>query len=338
MAEGKEVVLDRMGGFSSTATGRSPAPRGSHSLRHKTERPHADVTPDYVQSLSLRGADRELVRYLGEVGYATTEQVRQLFYPLHKQSLKAARQRLTQLWEWHLLDRVPCTGLEKYGLQPQLVYSLGKAGNLMLAESDAEGAKLRKRRGTTMLMLHNLLIGEWLVGLGQTGREQGGWDYQFFGERGTAVQFEHHERRIKMRPDGLLVLNNEVADVEIPLFIEMDTSMRELDHFRIKTAQYNAYFASRAWVSRFEVFPYVAVIVWSALAPEGRESDAANKKRQELTNLRIERIASKIKGAGKWTQGYTWLFARLDQARRGNFYMLAPEASELVKVNLFNTG
>jgi len=332
MADGKfitEVILDRTGGFSEDEDTQLPERRfGKRAhLRYKMQRPDLDVTSDSLRSLPLTETDRKLVQYLGEVGYATTEQVSRLYYDKHKLPLKSAQKRLSQLWEWHLLNRVPCTGLEKYGLRPQLVYSLGKAGNLMLSDADAEGPKKRKQSGT-VLMLHNLLLGELLIGLMTKGRKEA-WSFHFYGERGAAVQFEYNDRRIRMRPDGLLDLNNEAEDIETPLFIEMDTSMRGIDHFRGKVLQYNSYFASNKWKARFELFPYVAVVVW------GKSAQGDAKNRQRLADVRIQRIVAKVKGQ-KWTQGYNWLFARLDQAKLGHFNMLTAKAPELVKLNLFD--
>jgi hypothetical protein len=334
MADGKfitEVVLDRGGGSSSSKHRQAIARNGKkrpHLLRCKTQRPNVDVTSEYIHLLNLGESDKDLVRHLGELGYATTEQVSQMCYTLHKRPIKSAQKRLTQLWERHVLDREPCTGLEKYDIQPQLAYSLGKAGNMILSESDPEGSKKRKPSGK-LLMLHNLLLGELLGGLSDFGSKTG-WEYEFFGERGAAVQFEYNERRIKMRPDGLLYLNNEEEDIEIPLFIELDTSMRNIDHFRGKVIQYNSYFASNKWKLRFEKFPYVAVVVW------GKAEPGEEKKRLRLADIRLQRIIAKVKGDGKWTQGYNWLFARLDHAKRGQFSMLTAKSDKLVKRELFN--
>ena len=325
---GKEVVRDRRGGTSSG--GQRPAPAGNgkrpHSLRYNTQRPDVDVTQEYLFSLRLLESDRELVKYLGEVGYATTEQVSRMYYAKHKDTLASARQRLTQLWEWHVFDRTPCNGLEKYGIAQQLVYLLGKAGNLMLDEAEDEGDKRRKPHGTA-LMPHDLLLGELLIGLSAVGRKTG-WGYVFYGERGALVQFGHNEKRIKLRPDGLLFMNHNAVGLEIPLFVEMDTSMRETDHFRGKAAQYNAYWASKVWTDHFEKFPHVAVVVCGNAL-----DDAA--KRQRLADARIQRIIAKVKGEGKWTLGYNWLFARLDQAKLGHFSMLTAKSPELVEFDLF---
>ena len=225
MADGRfvaEVVSDTSRAFSSVGTMQSPAGKGKNAhLRYQKQRLDVDVTQDYLSSLSLLESDLNLVNYLGEIGYVTTEQVSRMYYALHKAPLKSAQKRLIQLWKWHLLERSPCTGLEKYGLQPQLVYSLGKAGNLMLSESDAEGTKRRKPRGK-VLMLHNILLGEMLIGLMTKGRKKE-WNLSFRGERSSAVQFEYNERRIKMRPDGLLFFNNDAKNIETPVFVELDT-------------------------------------------------------------------------------------------------------------------
>jgi hypothetical protein len=63
-------------------------------------------------------------------------------------------------------------------------------------------------------------------------------------------------------------------------------------------------------------------------------NDAA--KRQRLADVRIRRIATQIKGEGAWTQGYNWLFARLDQAQQGHFHMLTAKSAKLVEFDLFD--
>ena len=184
-----------------------------------------------------------------------------------------------------------------------------------------------------MAMVKGVLLGEVVVGLTVLGRKTG-WENIFYGERKALVQFEYNEKRIKLRPDGLLYLNNEEEGREIPLFIEMDileeTKTLKLDHFLGKAVQYNSYFASKAWTDRFEKFPHVAVVVC------GSALDAA--KRQSLADARIQRIVAKVKGEGKWTQGYNWLFARLDQAQQGHFSMLTAKSAKLVEFNLFGAG
>jgi len=184
-----------------------------------------------------------------------------------------------------------------------------------------------------MAMVKGVLLGEVVIGLSVLGRKTG-WKNTFYGERKASVQFEYNEKRIKLRPDGLLYLNNEEEGREIPLFIEMDileeTKTLKLDHFLGKAVQYNSYFASKAWTDRFEKFPHVAVVVCGAAL------DAA--KRQSLADARIQRIVAKVKGEGKWTQGYNWLFARLDQAQQGHFSMLTAKSAKLVEFNLFDAG
>jgi hypothetical protein len=184
-----------------------------------------------------------------------------------------------------------------------------------------------------MAMVKGVLLGEVVVGLLVLGRKTG-WKNTFYGERKALVQFEYNEKRIKLRPDGLLYLNNEEEGREIPLFIEMDileeTKTLKLDHFLGKAVQYNSYFASKVWTDRFEIFPHVAVVVCGAAL------DAA--KRQSLADARIQRIVAKVKGEGKWTQGYNWLFARLDQAQLGHFSMLTAKSAKLVEFNLFGAG
>ena len=169
MADGKfitEVVLDRGAGASS-GKHRKPAGNGKkrpHSLRCKTQRPDMDVTLEYAHSRHMRDSDLDLISHLGQLGYATTEQVSRLFFDEYKFPLKLAQKRLYQLWEWHVLDREPGDGQEEYDIPQQLVYSLGKAGNLILDESDPEGSKKRKKPGK-LLRLHNLLLGEMLAGM-----------------------------------------------------------------------------------------------------------------------------------------------------------------------------
>jgi hypothetical protein len=323
-----EVILDLEDGFSADDSMLPPAAeRTKHGLHYKKQRPDVAVTQDYLNSLILLKSDESLLKYLGQITYATTDQVSRMYYAMHKNRLTDARHRLTKLWEWHVLDRTPCFSIEKYGIAPQLVYSLGEVGYLSLSDAEAEGVKRRKRSGTSLIP-HQIMLGELLIGLMATTRKKG-WHLKIRGERATAVQFEYNERRIRMRPDGLLFVSSEEEDIDTPLFVELDTSMGDINDFQGKVIQYNSYFASNKWKARLKLFPYVAVVVLGSAL-----DDAA--KRNSLADARIQRISTLIKGEGLWTQNYNWLFARLDRAQLGHFYMLTAKSPVLVKKNLFD--
>lgn len=308
MTDKREVIYNKPGGIRLSL----PTPQ-ARLLRRKTDRPDVRVTPDYLRNLPLYERDRDLVRYLGEIGYATTDQLARMFFAHTRQPLKQAQARLLQLWQWRLLDRAPGSGLEKYGIHAQLVYSPGEAGLLMLSEDDPEGHKLRKRRGTN-LMYHNVLLSEALTGMADIIQDSD-YDLIFYGERGVYTTFQWQERVVKMRPDGLLYI--EGAQKELPLFLELDTGMRAVDSFRAKVLQYDLYFRSNAWKTQYGMFPGVGVIVWAAHSQPGWNEPARIDKAERRLVQTMEYIKKQHPDPT-----VRWMFARLDQACTGKWLVL----------------
>jgi hypothetical protein len=281
----QQVEFIRPDGFS-LAGAAQPKSRGG--LRNKTERPNVTISADYLRTLPLTERDRQIVRYLSEVGYATTAQLYHLFFHDLAHPEKEAQRRLLKLWSWHVLDRMPGTGLEKYGIWSQLVYSPGKAGLLMLDEEDPEGGKWRKRRGTA-LMSHNVLLSGYLVDLAATA-DRIGWTYSFHGERTASVEFQQDGRWLRMRPDGLLFLGSSSPCAERILFLELDTSMSEVDNCAQKIIQYERYFLSGVWKLQYRQFPTVLFILWAA-SPGGLGPEA-NEQRRRRADARLWQVGN----------------------------------------------
>jgi hypothetical protein len=289
------------------------------------------VTSQYLSQLSLNVRDKQLVRYLSEIGYATSKQLERLFFSYLSHSRVQACRRLLQLWQWHMLERTVGSGLAVYGIPTQLVYSPGPAGILMLSEEDAEGGKRYRRRGPVMLQ-HNVLLGEALANIDQTVDERG-WTYSFYGEQGAYIQFQDESRWVKLRPDGLLFLRHPMQSIDRALLLEMDTSGRETETYTAKIYQYELYHAKRsAWQPRHVAFPYVGIIVWAADAIG--LGDKAHEHRVALAEARLQRVMQWI-GAKRKDTGIRWLFARLDQVAADEWRGL-DEKGQLVPVHLLS--
>ena len=321
-----EVISDRPGG----STLGTLAVFRQRGVRCKTERPDVPITPQYLCKLRLSERDREILRYLNEIGYATSGQLTQLFFANAAYPMKLASKRLVLLWQWSVLDRTPSNGLEVFGVQTQLVYSPGPAGILLLSADDPEGKK-RKRRGTVLLR-HNALLGETVVGIVQTVRTQG-WGCTFYGEQGTYTKFQHDGKWVKMRPDGLLYIRHPEGAAELSMFLEMDTSGRELETYTAKVLQYEMYLQSRSWASSHSTFPGVAVIVWAS-DPAGLTPEA-QARRIKLAEARLQRVVAWVK-ARRRNLGIRWLFARLDQAQADDWRLLT-EKGEVRQVHLLSS-
>ena len=310
----KQVSIEMRGGFFLDAV-IQPKRRGG--LRARTDRPRVNVTADYVRSLPLTDRDRQIVRYLGEIGYATTTQLFRLFFHDLAHPEKEAQRRLLKLWLWHVLDRMPGSGLPKYGLRHELVYSPGKAGVLMLDEQDPEGSRWRKRRGTA-LMCHNVLLSQVLVGLADTATSLG-WTWSFYGERTASAQFEEKGHTVKMRPDGVLFVSRDGTNYHRAIFLEMDTSMRELNSLKQKVLHYDMYMTSEAWNTRYPRFPDVWFIFWAAAA--GGLDCSAERSREHQARNRLNLVASYLR-AWRSLKGLNWLLAEWNDAAAGRVTMM----------------
>jgi len=147
-----------------TIGGASTLKKQRGGLRYKkTRNEKISITPAYLQGLNLQDRDQAIVSYLGEVGFATTGQLKDLFFA--EMSYEWACKQLTCLWEQHLLNRRVGSGLPKYGIKLQLVYSLGRAGVLLLKEVSSPDEKKKRAATGSVLLLHNALLSEYLASL-----------------------------------------------------------------------------------------------------------------------------------------------------------------------------
>jgi len=294
----------------------APLNKQRGGLRYKKTRDEKiAVTPAYLHSLNLQERDQAIVRYLGEIGFATTGQLKDLFFA--EMSYEWASKQLTWLWEQHLLNRRVGSGLPKYGIKLQLVYSLGRAGVSLLREMSSPDEKKKRPASGSVLLLHNTLLSEYLASLARNAQAEG-WRFTFCGERGANIQFQSNERWVRLRPDGLVYLSHLTELGERPLFIEMDTSTRALDTYMAKILQYQLYLSSPVWKSRHGRFPYIAVITWAA-HPAG-QSAVAQACRIEMAERRLGFVLGRVKD--KWEDSSLWVFARLDQALTDEWRLL----------------
>ncbi|MCP4542438.1 MAG: hypothetical protein GY832_35390 [Chloroflexi bacterium] len=320
----KKTLVDRPGGVTLSA----PSEPEWRMLRYKMEREPAKITLTYLHSLPLTDRDRNIVMYLGEIGYASTEQLARLFFYQSTDPPRRASRRLKRLWELHILDRTPGHDPSRYGIRLQLVYMLGRAGIMLLGERNIDGAKAYKKR-TTTLMAHNTLLGEALVDLTQTARALGDWQVRFYGERGAYAQFEYQGHSVKMRPDGLIVLDHITSGRERSIFAEMDTGTDTLNVYVTKVRQYEWYFRSNAWTTKYHLFPGIVVLVW--VATRGK---ATLEQRQQISESRLCRVMDRVQDRIK-EKSIRWFFARLDQAGSG-YWRIMDQDKSIHKVCLFS--
>lgn len=287
---------------------------------HKTERPKVVISPTYLQSLRLTQRDRAMLVYIHEIGYVTAEQIGALFFGHVKQPEKKAGERLFELWQQHLLDRFPAEGLAKYGLKDQLVYVVGQAGVLLLSELDPDGNRPKVRRGG-VLLAHNLLLGEALLRLTETARARD-WAVMFHGERTAFTTFEHDGRFVKMRPDGVVIVQRDEG--EIPFFVELDTGTEVLETYKQKVLQYELYSRSQRWREQYTLFPGILVVVQC-----GGDTPELRGKR---THARLTRLIDQVQSCRR--EGLRWFFSNLAQAGAGNWQAI-DRKGELREAQLF---
>lgn len=274
-------------------------------LNHCRERPDVPITPSYVRNLPLVERDRHIVRYLGEIGYATTRQLARLFWP--GRLVGTASRRLLKLWRLWVLDRQPCHRLPDFGLRAQLVYMPGRAGVKMLRDVDENA----RRPSGTLLMAHNVLLGEAVVRLTEGARRRGpGCGLSFCGEGAVGTAFKWNDDWVRMRPDGLISF--QIEGREMPFYVEFDRDTRPVSHFAAKARVYELYRRTDHWRRRHATFPGVLVVVWTDYhAEEGESPEETAGHRRQMAADRLERIIEQLAGATRH-RGLGWFCQRLD--------------------------
>lgn len=277
---------------------------GANSINYRDERPEVSVTSSYVRSLYLTERDRAILRLLSEIGYATTGQLKRLFW--QDRSLQVVSKRLLSLWEKWVLDRQPFYRAGDYGVPRQLVYMLGRAGVRILQDLDQNVTQ----RDGTLLMPHNVLLCEALVKLVEKARQLGeGHNVNFYGEAAARTAFKWEGNWVKMRPDGLVYL--EADGKEIPFYVEFDRNTSPISHMIGKVKQYSLYRRSDNWKMDHRVFPAILLIVWSKYEVDGLSEEEAADRRRTRAQRRLDALIEYLQEAIKRTN-LRWFCQRLD--------------------------
>jgi hypothetical protein len=287
-------------------------------LSYSTVRPEVAISRAYVRSLRLTNRDRQIIRFIGEMGYATTDQIARLWFGHVTRPRRGANKRLKDLWEMHLLDRNPDAALERYGLPVQLIYMLGRAGATLLSEEPTAPNHIRR---PGFLMTHNVLLTEAAVRLTTACWDAGTYKLVVRGEQYQS--FEWNGRAVKLRPDGLFCLRSEGR--EIPFFVELDTGTKGLDSFLTTRLQYELYYRSETWRDLHRRFPGVLIVCCRA------GSDADSRHRRACR--RAEQVLELIR-EHRDQVGVQWFFTTLDDVASGRWQALV-ERNHLREVQLF---
>lgn len=313
---GGQTLAARKGGIQLGVTHATTARRG---LSHQRVRDDVSVTPQYVRGLNLSSRDYGILRYLSEVGYATAEQLAALFFYRLRKPVKKARERLKELWELHVLDRITAEPLVKYGFGLQLAYMVGRAGRLLLAELDPKRQLPSQRRGG-LLLAHNALLGQAIVNLYTQFWPVAEREVVFYGEQAAYALFQWENRFVSLRPDGMLMIRNVKRNHEVTFFVELDTGQQEVASFRAKTKAYELYMECGDWRERYGKYPRILVILWAASRLEGAAGDA---DRRRLADTRLQRVIETVKEASGY-KPMPWAFTRLDTIATDAWWLLHP--------------
>lgn len=296
---------------------RPPRSCSQRDFECRRQRPKVSITASYARGLFLNGRDRAIIRFVSEIGYATTRQLRRLFWD--DNAPRAAAERLLELWRLWVLDRQPFFRLSDYGLRPQLVYMLGRAGVKMMRDLDDN---VTRRRGT-LLMPHNVLLCEALVRLVEAARATNRQhNLNFYGEAVSRATFKWDGQWIKMRPDGLIDLQLEGQD--LPFYVEFDRNTRPISHFSGKVKQYGLYRRSKEWKSRYSVFPGILVIVWSKYQVDGLSEDEAADRRGGRVQRRLDGIIKHLQSATR-DPALRWFCQRLDLVGKAPWHVVTAD-------------
>jgi hypothetical protein len=267
--------------------------------------------------LFLTDRDRALLRFVAEIGYATTDQLRRLFWA-HTARQKAS-ERLLSLWEKWVLDRQPFYQAGDYGISPQLVYMLGRAGVKSIQDLDEN---ITQRDGS-ILMPHNVLLCEAIVKLVEAARELGeGYNVNFYGEMVAQAVFRWDGSWARMRPDGLVYL--EVNGKELPFYVEFDRDTRPVSHMLAKVKQYSLYRKSHEWKKQHRVFPSILLVTWSKYEMHnGLSNEEAEERRRARAQRRLDALIDCVKDLTRNTN-LRWFCQRLDCVGREPWRVVTP--------------
>jgi hypothetical protein len=300
--------------------GEATATTAKRGLAYQRTRDDVRVTSEYVRQLYLSSRDQAVVSYLGEVGYATAEQIGKLFFYRLRRPIKKARERLKRLWELHVLDRVVAEPVVKYGFALQLVYMVGPAGRLLLAELDVKRRLPKERRGG-LLIGHNVLLGEAIVNVFRDLCRDAPREVVFYGERTAHSAFQRGSRHFSLRPDGIMIISNILQDREVPFFVELDTGQRDVGSFVAKVKAYDMYYRHGDVRERYPSLPLVLVIAW---APSTRPGEAGQEERSRLADRRLRRIMDLVKSR-RGNSKVLWAFTRLDTIATDPWFLLGSD-------------
>lgn len=221
----------------------------------------------YIRSLLERGVltrrDEDVLLTVDELGALSVGQLTRLYW----QSLSTARHRLRKLYDLHLLDRSEYNPARmiRLGLQPGVVYTLGKAGRLWL--NMRTGKKERYVLHPLNTLYHNLALAEFIVILTEAVRHAEDWQMNWQGERSCRIVTTRGDRRrVLLEPDGLIIFNRPGDDSHRYFYLERDLGTENYAAFQRKIRRYGAFFLGKQWRTRYgwSRFPPVLVVTNNA--------------------------------------------------------------------------
>jgi len=174
--------------------------------------------------------DEQIMEYLRELHVMSLDQVWRLFWA-HRERRRPVYRRLYRLVQYQLLARARTPvrrEMRAWGLEPDLIFSLGLGGWLWLKEE--VNSRLVERSLNREQILHDLLTAEICTRLTEAARRRGvGWQVTWAGDE-AARYFEPTARSDGkagpplLAPDGLAILRRTDEDgiSTLSLFVEMD--------------------------------------------------------------------------------------------------------------------
>lgn len=246
----------------------STAPSG----RGRRQRPALTVNPTYVRELMERGLlterDERVLRTVNDLEVLSVGQLARL----HWQNLATARHRLRKLYDRHLLDRSEYNPvkMKALGLEPGVVYTLGKAGRLWL--DWRTGQKERHQLPPLNSLHHNLVVAETIVALTEAVHLTAPWLLGWQGERSCRVRRQKDDKPVVvLEPDALLAFRQNQTDPGRFYYLEVDLGTENLTVFGQKIKRYESYQRREEWRSRYQwaKFPTVLVVTTTAGRAEG---------------------------------------------------------------------
>jgi hypothetical protein len=294
----------------------------------KRPRPKVAVSLSYLQEHLERGIitqrDQQLMQLLADCPVLSYDQIKRLYWPTTSQV--ACRRRLRKLYDMHYLDRAVDVSAKmgEIGLEPGLVYTLGRAGRMWLEKLQSHAKTSDYPLMNIPLILHDLGLAEVMVLLTLALRQRGVTMIWQGEAAARMIEGEEKTARVLLEPDAMLTIEYRNGGSEtktIAFFVEWDTGSERGNEFVRKIQRYDLVRnRDKTWAEKgFSNFPGVMLITPTPTRAANLAGKILKHRQTKITWL-----TSDIISLGQDTLGKIWRVIPKDKDQIFNDMGLLP--------------